>query len=146
MRNECGGRKDEELHDLARLAFHSFQRQLKRQTLGHGVSPGEWRFLRQLWHSSGISQHRLAELLAISDATTTVTLRELEKKGLVDRRRNIGNRREVLIVLTQRGHALEQTLLPIIHDIHRLATQNIPAIEVAILEDLLRRVIANLDR
>lgn len=134
------------LHDLARSAFHSFRRQLERETVAHGVSPGQWRFLRQLWHSNGICQHRLAGQLAISDATATVTLRELEKKGLVDRRRNAGNRREVLIFLTPRGRALESMLLPVTRDIHSLATRDIPAREVAALEDLLRRVIANLDR
>lgn len=133
-----------ELHDLARRVFHCFQRQLEKETARHGISPGQWRFLRQLWHSNGISQHSLAEQLAISDATAAVTLRELERKELVDRRRNAGNRREVLIVLTAQGHAIENTLLPVVDDIHRLATRNIPANEVATLENLLRRVIANL--
>lgn len=139
-------RTDEVLHDLARLAFHSFRRQLERETFAHGISPGQWRFLRQLWRSNGICQHKLAGQLAISDATATVTLRELEKKGLIDRRRNAGNRREVLIFLTQRGRALESALLPVTRDIRNLATRDIPAHEVAALEDLLRRVIANLDR
>lgn len=142
----CGVQTDEVLHDLARLAFHSFRRRQERETVVHGVSPGQWRFLRQLWHSNGMCQHKLAGQLAISDATATVTLRELEKKGLIDRRRNAGNRREVLIFLTQRGRALESALLPVTRDIHDLATRDIPAHEVAALEDLLRRVIANLDR
>jgi DNA-binding MarR family transcriptional regulator len=139
-------RTGEVLHDLTRRAFHSFRRQLERETAAHGVSPGQWRFLRQLWHRNGISQHRLAGQLAISDATAAVTLRELEKKGLVDRRRNAGNRREVLIFLTQRGRALESALLPVTRDIHNLATRDIPAGDVAALEDVLRRVIANLDQ
>lgn len=134
------------LHDLARHAFHSFRRQIEKETVAHGVSPGQWRFLRQLWHSNGICQHRLAGQLAISDATAAVTLRELEKKGLINRRRNAGNRREVLIFMTQQGRALESLLLHVTRDIHSLATRDIPAQEVAALEDLLRRVIANLGR
>lgn len=141
----CGVRTGEVLHDLARLAFHSFLRQLERGTAAHGISPGQWRFLRQLWQSNGICQHRLAGQLAISGATATVTLRELEKKRLIDRCRNPGNRREVLIFLTPRGRALESRLLPFTRDIHDLATRDITAREVAVLEDLLRRVIANLD-
>lgn len=146
-RNEtCGARTDEALHDLARLAFASFRRRLEGKTVAHGVSPGQWRFLRQLWHSNGISQHRLAEALAISEATAAVTLRELEKKGLIDRRRNSGNRREVLVFLTPRGRALESVLLPVTRDIHILATRGITVADVGVLEQLLRRVIANLDR
>lgn len=146
-RNEgCVARADEVLHDLVRHAFHSFQRRLERETIAHGILPSQWRFLRQLSHGSGICQHRLARQLAISDATATVTLRKLEQKGLVDRRRNAGNRREVLIFLTQRGRALESVLLPVAGDIHRLATRDIPASQVAVLEDLLRHIATNLDR
>lgn len=146
LNDERAVRAEEVVHDLTRRAFHSFRRRLERETVAHGVSAGQWRFLRQLWHRNGICQHRLAGQLAISDATAAVTLRELEKKGLIDRRRNAGNRREVLIFLTQRGRALESALLPVTRDIHDLATREIPACEVAALEDLLRRVIANLDR
>lgn len=142
----CGARTDEALHDLARRAFRSFQRQLERETVAHGVSPGQWRFLRQLWHGNGICQRQLAGRLALSEATAAVTLRELEKKGLIDRRRNAGNRREVLVFLTPRGRALESALLSVTRDIHILATDGIAGAEVTALERLLRRVIANLDR
>ncbi len=135
-----------ELHNLARLVCHSVERQLDKGMAEHGVSPGQWRLLRRLRCSNSISQHRLAEQLAISDATATLTLRELERKGMVDRRRNAENRREVLIVLTRQGHALERTLLPIVDDVHRLAARNISPSDIATLEGLLRRVIANLDR
>jgi DNA-binding MarR family transcriptional regulator len=143
--DERAVRADEVVHDLTRRAFHSFRRRLEQETVAHGVSAGQWRFLRQLWHHNGICQHMLARQLAISDATATVTLRELEKKGLIDRRRNAGNRREMLIFLTQHGRALESALIPVIRGVHDLATREIPACEVAALEDLLRRVIANLD-
>lgn len=138
-------RSDEALYDLARRAFRSFQRQLERETLASGISPGQWRFLRQLWHGNGICQRQLAGRLALSEATAAVTLRELEKKGLINRRRNGDNRREVLIFLTPRGQALESELLPVTRDIHIRATRGIPASEVTQLEQLLRRVIANLD-
>lgn len=85
-------------------------------------------------------------MLGISDATAAVVLRELEKKGLVDRHRNIGNRREVLIFLTLHGDALEQVLLPVAHDIDILATRDMPKCQVRALQNLLARVVVNLDR
>ena len=114
--------------------------------VAYGVSPAQWRFLRQLWHSNGICQRRLAGRLATSEANATITLRELEKKGLIDRRRNASNRREVLIFLTPRGRGLESALMPVTRDIHIRATHGIAMTEVTALERLLRRVIANLDR
>lgn len=114
--------------------------------VAHGVSPGQWRFLRQLWHDNGICQRQLAERLALSEATATVTLRELEKKKLIERRRNAGNRRELLVFLTPGGRALQDVLLPITRDVHILATQEMSAVEVTTLARLLHRLVANLDR
>ncbi len=136
----------EGLHDLARLAFRSFRRRMEREMVAHGVSPGQWRFLRQLWHDNGICQRQLAERLALSEATATVTLRELEKKKLIERRRNAGNRRELLVFLTPGGRALQDVLLPITRDVHILATQEMSAVEVTTLARLLHRLVANLDR
>lgn len=140
----CSAWADETLHDLARLVFHAFQRALERATVTHGVSPAQWRCLRQLWHGNGVCQRRLAARLAISEASTTVTLGELERKGLIDRRRNTANRREMLIFLTARGRALEHALLPVARDIHIRATRDMPSTDIMELERLLRGVIANL--
>ena len=146
-RNERTGAKlDEGLYDLVRIASRSFRRQLERETLAYGVSSGQWRFLRQLWNSNGICQRQLADSLAISEATVTVTLRELERKGLIDRRRNAGNRREVLIFLTPKGRALESTLLPVTRDLHVHATRGFAVADVTAFEQMLRDMIANLDR
>lgn len=134
------------MHDLSRLVFHAFQRLLERRTLAHDVSASQWRFLRQLWGSNGISQRRLAARLGISEATATITLRRLEEKGLVSRRRNASNRREMLIFLTARSRELETALLPLARDVHIRATHDFTAADVARLETLMRRVIANLDR
>lgn len=137
---------DDFLYDLVRLAFHAFERQLERRMTAHGVSRGHGRMLRQLRRSNGICQHELALQLGISDATTAVSLRELENRGLVDRRRNIGNRREVLIFLTLHGNALGGALLPIAHDMDVLATCDIPESQVRALKTLLARTVVNLDR
>lgn len=139
-------RTGEGLHDLARLAFQSFRRRMEHEMVAYGVSPGQWRFLRQLWHDNGICQRQLAKRLALSEATATVALRELEKKRLIERRRNAGNRREVLVFLTSGGRALQDVLLPVTRDVHILATQEMSAAEVTTLAQLLHRLVANLDR
>ena len=142
---ECGAKADEGLYDLVRLAFHSLRRQLEREALVHGVSSAQLRFLRQLWSSNGICQRRLAGSLGLSEATATVTLRDLERKGLIDRRRNANNRREVLIFLTPKGRGLESALLPVTRDIHILATRGLAAADLSVFERMLRHVVANLD-
>ena len=133
-----------QLHDLARLVFQSFQRLLEHRTMVHDVSASQWSFLRQLWRTDGICQRELANRLGISEATATIALRRLEEKGFVSRRRNAGNRREMLVFPTRRTQALEAVLIPLARDVHVLATQDFTAAEVATLERLLRSVIVNL--
>ena len=144
--DELAARTGEGLHDLTRLAFQSFRRRMEREMVAYGISTGQWRFLRQLWHDNGICQRQLAERLALSEATATVALRELEKKGLIKRRRNVGNRRELLVFLTPDGRALQDVLLPITRDVHILATQEMSAAEVTTLARLLHCLVTNLDR
>lgn len=134
-----------ELHDLVRQAFQSFQQQLDGRTSGLGVTSSQWRVLRQLWLTDGRCQSDLASLLGISQATLTMILQGLEKKELVDRRRNAANRREMLVFLTVRGRDLQEKLLPAICDVHARASCAIPDKELDQLKTLLRQLIDNLD-
>ncbi len=113
--------------------------------VAYGVSPGQSRFLLQLRHENGIYQSQLAKRLAVSAATATVILRELENKELIERRGDAGNRREVLVFLTPGGRALQDALLLVDRDIHILATEEMSAAEITTLVRLLHRVVANLD-
>ena len=60
---------------LTRITFRSFSRTLERMTLPHGVSAGQWRFLRVLWNEEGLTQRELSrrvgmrEKAAADDAT-----------------------------------------------------------------------------
>lgn len=137
---------DDSLGYLARLIFRSFASLRERHTLEHGISSGQWTFLRQLWREDGISQRELSRRLAMRDATTAVTLRALEQAGLVRRRVNLRDRREILVNLTPLAQCLEPILLPATAEIHGLATRGFSDAEVDTLRGLLRRVIDNLAR
>ena len=65
--------------------FRSFSRALERRTLEHGVSAGQWRFLRQLWLEDGITQRELSARVGMREPTTVVALKSLEAAGLVRR-------------------------------------------------------------
>ncbi|MDZ4375825.1 MAG: hypothetical protein U1C74_30960, partial [Phenylobacterium sp.] len=41
---------------LTRIAFRNFSRALERRTSPHGVTAGQWRFLRVLWREEGLTQ------------------------------------------------------------------------------------------
>jgi DNA-binding MarR family transcriptional regulator len=137
---------DDSIGYLARLIFRSFSRLREHQTREYGISSGQWTFLRQLWREDGVSQRELSRRIAMRDATTAVSLRTLERAGLVRRDVNRSDRREILVHLTPRGRSLEKQLLPVTAEIQVLATRSLSDAEVDTLRLLMLRVIDNLAR
>ena len=129
---------------LARITFRSFLRLLERGTLSHGVSSGQWRFLRQLWREDGITQRELSERVGMREPTTVVALKGLEKAGFITRKKTDDDRRKTFIFLTPHARKLELVLAPMNAEIHEIATRGMTDKEVETLQLLLRRVIANL--
>lgn len=129
---------------LSRVTFRSFSALLEKRTMVHGVSAGQWRFLRQLWREDGITQRELSTRVGMREPTTVVALKGLEKAGLVHRVASTIDRRKVHVFLTQRARDLEPLLLPFSTEVNELATRNMRADEVDMLRALLRRVVDNL--
>lgn len=129
---------------LARVVFRSFSRLLERRTLTHDVSAGQWRFLRQLWREDGITQRELSERVGMREPTTVVALKGLEKAGLITRKKTDDDRRKTFIHLTPHAKRLELILAPMNAEIHEIATSGMTDAEVETLQNLMRRVLANL--
>ena len=129
---------------LARITFRSFSHVLEKHTLEHGVSAGQWRFLRQLWREEGLTQRELSNRVGMREPTTVVALKSLEKAGLVRRVPSTVDRRKVHVHLTDRARELESLLMPMAQQVHDLATHGLDDAEVEMLRSLLRRVISNL--
>jgi DNA-binding MarR family transcriptional regulator len=64
------------------------------------------RILHLLLHRPGISQKSLAKLLQITPAAISVTVRDLEADGLIERNPDPEDARQMKLVLSERGEAL----------------------------------------
>jgi len=79
----------------------------------HQLTIALWPTLMCLWEEEGLTQRQLADRVKVRSSTTTRTLDKLELMGLVERKTNPESRRSFLIVLTNKGKALKETILPI---------------------------------
>lgn len=131
---------------LSRVVFRTFSRVLERRTLEHGVSAGQWRFLRQLWLEDGITQRELSQRVGMREPTTVIALRSLEACGFIQRKKRPDDRRKTYIYLTPNAKALEEKLNPINAEIHEIATVGLSENEIETLRALLMRVHANLKK
>src|SRR5689334_7444895 len=78
---------------LVRDAHRAFQRLLERRIAPHGVTRGQWYFLRVLWTKDGLSQRELSARVGMMEPTTVIALRGMEKSKLIRRLRSNDDRR-----------------------------------------------------
>ncbi|MHA7768232.1 MarR family winged helix-turn-helix transcriptional regulator [Bacillus atrophaeus] len=75
-----------------------------------GITPEQWTVLKRVGESRGISQKELSARADKDQAIMTKILDLLEKKNFIRREANPRDRRSFLVVLTEAGEELKQTL------------------------------------
>ncbi|MFM2043904.1 MAG: hypothetical protein RLY86_2480 [Pseudomonadota bacterium] len=133
------------LGHMLRKAHRAYVRALQNRISAHGVSMGQWFFLRALWEEDGLTQRELSQRVGMMEPTTVTALNGMERRGLVQRVRNPQDRRKVNIYLTPRGRELRDVLLPTAAEVEEQATAEIDRTLIAGLMGLLRRIAINLD-
>lgn len=135
----------ERLARLTRLAARGFNRALQIRLAAHGVSFGQWIFLRILWAEDGLSQRELAHRSGLTEPTTHTSLQRLEKQGLIARRHLPGDRRRQHAFLTQAGRDLRDEIEPLAVDVNDIAVRGLDEADQIVLRRALLTVIANLE-
>lgn len=129
---------------LTRIAFRAFARALEVRTSPHGVSSGQWRFLRVLWREDGLTQRELSRRVGMREPTTVIALKSLERSGFVTRVKSEDDRRKVHVYLTDTARGLEAVLLPAVAEVNQIALAGLTKAEVATLRKALTIVGRNL--
>jgi DNA-binding MarR family transcriptional regulator len=74
---------------------------------GLGITYPQYLVLNALWEEDGQTIGAIAERLALESSTITPLVKRLEAAGLLSRERNPQDERQVLVRLTDPGHALQ---------------------------------------
>lgn len=130
---------------VARLTFRAFTRSLGQRIVHHGVTIGQWRFLRELWREDGITQRELSERLSMREPSTVAAVRSMETAGLVRRVRDTCDRRKIRIYLTPRARRLRQPLLGHVRDVNAIAAAGISARDLQTTRRVLLQLTENLN-
>jgi DNA-binding MarR family transcriptional regulator len=131
---------------LTRITFRAFSRHLERRTLPHGVSSGQWPFLRALWNEEGLTQRELSRRVAMREPTTVTALNVLEKSGLVKRVPSTEDNRKIHIFLTAKGRKLRDKLIPFVADVNKIASVGLSEKDIEILRRVLLQMSDNLSK
>ncbi|MCH8197201.1 MAG: MarR family transcriptional regulator [Proteobacteria bacterium] len=125
---------------LLRDTFRAFSKVLAGRISAHGVTIGQWYFLRVLWEEDGLTQRELSQRVGMMEPTTVTALNGMEKRGYVRRVRNTEDRRKVNVFLTRKGRSLRNKLLPFAIEVNRFATEGVSEDDLENLRATLRRM------
>jgi DNA-binding MarR family transcriptional regulator len=87
---------------------HAFNRLYKPLLEPLGLTYPQYLVMMVLWEQDGTPVKSLGDRLMLDSGTLTPLLKRLEGMGLVARKRDAADERQVLITLTQKGHALRE--------------------------------------
>lgn len=77
-----------------------------------GLTEQQWRVLRVLWETDGVTIKDLADLTLIAAPSLVGIVDRLERDGLVTRQRSTTDRRKVNVLVTTAGSELEDRIMP----------------------------------
>ncbi|MDX1483643.1 MAG: MarR family transcriptional regulator [Alphaproteobacteria bacterium] len=130
---------------LLRDTYRAFTKILQARISAHGVSIGQWYFLRVLWEEDGLTQRELSQRVGMMEPTTVTALNGMEKRGYVRRVRNAEDKRKVNIYLTEKGKALRNVLLPHAIDVNIRSVAGVPEEDVETVRRTLHAMKQNLE-
>ena len=130
---------------LLRDTYRAFTKILQARISAHGVTIGQWYFLRVLWDEDGLTQRELSLRVGMMEPTTVTALNGMEKRGYVRRVRNTEDKRKVNIYLTETGQALRNVLLPQAIDVNIRSVAGVSPDDVETVRRTLHAMKQNLD-
>jgi MarR family transcriptional regulator for hemolysin len=114
---------------------------LKKQGITHAYTP----FLVQLWDKDGQTQAELHRKIGVEQPVAVRTLDRMERDQFIKRVRSETDRREVKIYLTSQAQLLQNEVISCALMINTIATKGLNKQDKTILQQLLKKVIVNLE-
>jgi DNA-binding MarR family transcriptional regulator len=130
-----------QVNHLARLLAQALRQRIEPV----GVVPGQFAQLLALYEQDGLTQRELCERVRIEQPTMAVTLKRMERDGLVERVPDPDDGRRARVMLTGRSRALEPELTSAARTVNAVATDGLTAEEIEAFMATMSRLIDNLE-
>ena len=109
-----------------------------------GITKGQPQILNFLARNDGCIQRELCDSCHLEPATVTKLLANMEKAGLIERRNEPGNRRNLCVFLTQKGREAQQYVEQVHTQIEQECFAGFSEAEKEQAAQLLKRIADNL--
>jgi len=110
----------------------------------YNVTPEQWSVLNCLWTQEGLTPKELSDMIFKDKPNTNRILEKLEAKELIVRKPHPADKRAYQIILTNRGWALKDELIPKAIQALEEATRGIEKEKIAEMIKLLNQIYDNI--
>lgn len=110
-----------------------------------GLHPRQVPLLMQLCRKEGMSQKEISENLHISASTVAVSMKRLEKAGIIERKSAEKDQRKICIYLTDQGKALIEKAKSQVEKSEEIVFQGFSESEICLMKRFFDQMIANLE-
>jgi DNA-binding MarR family transcriptional regulator len=125
---------------LLTTAQHNVFQLLSVKLAEYDVTPSQYGVLSCLWGRTHATPKQIAETLCLETSTISGVLDRMQKKDLIDRVINKEDRREVQVIITEKGKALEEPISKIIDDVNTEVLKDFKQDEVMSIKKALREI------
>ena len=127
--------------DVTRLMRKLFDRRAVR----FGLTRAQWRALKRVHHSEGLTQNELAEFLEMEPIAVGRVIDRLQKAGFIERRADPRDRRCWRLHVQPKAHAVLGDMEQIATGLFRQAQRGVAAAEMKTMIGVLARMKENLN-
>lgn len=136
---------DDSFQDLFIKMSHLYFKKTYQQLADTGVHPGQIPMIKLLGESEGLSQRELSDRLHIKPPTVTVSLRRMERSGLIERIADVNDQRRIRIYLSEKGKSFNKKTHELVKTNEQYLFEGFTEGEVYLLKRFLQQLITNLE-
>jgi DNA-binding MarR family transcriptional regulator len=135
----------ENVNDLIGVIHRCMRRFFESQMKKYDITPPQFEVLVILWKDDGLVLSDLGRRLCRDGPTITGIIDRLERKNLLDRKRNTRDRRVIQVYLTEKAWEIKDSLMKMQQEAGANITGNFSDQDIKTLEELLHKVLINVE-
>jgi len=126
-----------------RMADRAFAESFRQELAPHGITLGQWYFLRELWDEEGLSQRELSKRVGVREPTTGTAIDLMVRRKLVVRKKRPNDHRSFYVYLTPKGRALRNKILKLAIRFNERAVQGFDTTRLHTLRQDIFQIVTN---
>ncbi len=133
------------ISQIKQLGGRSFEKILRDTGIDAFNGP-QGRILYVLWENQSPTISQIGKQTSLANSTLTSMLDRMEAGGLITRKPDPHNRRQIIVSITEKAEALRDAYDRVSDEANEIFYDGFTEEEITSFEDTLRRIVRNLER